>query len=266
MAPSARALRRNAFIYDLRDPSTIMGGLRKDGQTLPNNADPLLPGKYLVSTNATVHLSGKIPLNQCLSFPEATRVRSFQDEVRARDGRCVVTKVENLRRAVEIWDTFEAAHIFPLAYSDYWTRHNFSHWITILTASAGPIKSVQNGSLIRFTIRGDFVQCNISIDPDVGFSLPLSHALAYQYSRMIIYIDNVAGTKLDRRLLEDERRPADELLRWHCRQAVLTNRRGLQSPPLRTIFPQVQISWAVSEKAPSSEFKPHQLTRGTSAG
>lgn len=36
----------------------------------------------------------------------------------------------------------------------------------------------------------------------------------------------LAGTSLDRRLLDDDRRPPDALLRWHFEQAVLCNVRG----------------------------------------
>jgi hypothetical protein len=47
----------------------------------------------------------------------------------------------------------------------------------------------------------------------------------------------IAGTFLDRRLLDDPRRPADELLRWHFRQAVLTNMRGAGEPVFEHDFP-----------------------------
>jgi hypothetical protein len=47
----------------------------------------------------------------------------------------------------------------------------------------------------------------------------------------------IAGTFLDRRLLDDERRPAPELLRWHFRQAVLTNMKGVGEPTFEHDFP-----------------------------
>lgn len=46
-----------------------------------------------------------------------------------------------------------------------------------------------------------------------------------------------AGAFLDRRLLDDERRPLDELLRWHFRQAVLANMRGVGEPIFEHDFP-----------------------------
>ena len=50
-------------------------------------------------------------------------------------------------------------------------------------------------------------------------------------------MDDIAGTRLDDRLLNDARRPADELLRWHFRQAVLANMRGAGEPCFETDFP-----------------------------
>ena len=39
-------------------------------------------------------------------------------------------------------------------------------------------------------------------------------------------VANIAGNHLDHQLLSNSARPADELLRWHFRQAVLTNTKG----------------------------------------
>ena len=47
----------------------------------------------------------------------------------------------------------------------------------------------------------------------------------------------IAGKHLDRRLLDDPQRPAKELLRWHFRQAVLTNMRGAGEPQFEHDFP-----------------------------
>ena len=38
--------------------------------------------------------------------------------------------------------------------------------------------------------------------------------------------NRIASTHLDKAFLEDPKRPVDELLRWHFRQAVLANVRG----------------------------------------
>lgn len=38
--------------------------------------------------------------------------------------------------------------------------------------------------------------------------------------------NGIAGTYLNARFLEDERRPPDDILRWHFKQAVIANIRG----------------------------------------
>jgi len=48
---------------------------------------------------------------------------------------------------------------------------------------------------------------------------------------------NIAGHHLDQNFLENQLRPADELLRWHFRQAVLANAKGLGGPHLENDFP-----------------------------
>ena len=48
---------------------------------------------------------------------------------------------------------------------------------------------------------------------------------------------NIAGTHLDDRLLNDPQRPVDQLLRWHFRQAVLTNMSGAGEPVFEHDFP-----------------------------
>lgn len=47
----------------------------------------------------------------------------------------------------------------------------------------------------------------------------------------------LAGTSLDRELLDDYRRPLDAFLRWHFEQAVLCNVRGAGEPVFDFDFP-----------------------------
>lgn len=47
----------------------------------------------------------------------------------------------------------------------------------------------------------------------------------------------IAGRHLDQQFLEDPRRPVDQLLRWHFRQAVLANMRGAGEPVFEFDFP-----------------------------
>jgi len=50
-------------------------------------------------------------------------------------------------------------------------------------------------------------------------------------------VKNIAGKHLDQRLLDDYRRPVDELFRWHFRQSVLANMRGAGEPAFEHDFP-----------------------------
>ena len=48
---------------------------------------------------------------------------------------------------------------------------------------------------------------------------------------------NIAGKCLDLQFLNDPNRPVDQLLRWHFRQAVLTNMKGAGEPIFEHDFP-----------------------------
>lgn len=48
---------------------------------------------------------------------------------------------------------------------------------------------------------------------------------------------HIAGNHLDERFRQDPRRPVDQLLRWHFRQAVFANMRGAGEPFLEFDFP-----------------------------
>jgi hypothetical protein len=65
------------------------------------------------------------------------------------------------------WTGFEAAHIFPLAYEQYWNDYAYSRWITVPATSGGSINSVQNGMLLRDDIHTFFDSYIIAINPDV---------------------------------------------------------------------------------------------------
>jgi hypothetical protein len=101
------------------------------------------------------------------SSPLGPRVSAFRDAVRARDGRCIVTGVVALGAQYDNWRSFEAAHIFPLAYEEHWKNSDFTRWISILPIAGASINSVQNGILLRSNIHVLFDSYEISINPDV---------------------------------------------------------------------------------------------------
>lgn len=194
----ARSILRNVFIYDLRDLTNLLGGLSltpgitnsnfydmigvfliipasfflqtDQGDILPRNTVALLPGNYYVVTDGdTVLVNNETVITRITSPSTGTRVRGFRDEVRARDRRCVLTKVENLLIEAGIWNAFEAAHIFPLASEQHWNENNFGRWITHLPRRGGSINSVQNGILLRRDLHPPFDCYDVSINPDVRF-------------------------------------------------------------------------------------------------
>lgn len=67
------------------------------------------------------------------------------------------------------WRGFEAAHIFPPAREEEWTRNNYGHWIdpAFKPASGSSINSVQNGMLLRADLHQLFDGYDFSINPDV---------------------------------------------------------------------------------------------------
>ena len=69
------------------------------------------------------------------------------------------------------WESFEAAHIFPLAYEGHWNDNSYGHWITIPPENGGTINSVQNGLLLRSDIHQLFDSYVVSVNPDVRMSL-----------------------------------------------------------------------------------------------
>ncbi len=174
-------------------------------------------------------------------------MQAFKDAVRDRDGGCVVSKVPNLCAEEDLWEGFEATHIFPLAYGSQWEMDDFGRCITIDPPQGGKINSVQNGLLLRANLHQEWDHYRFSINPWVSF-LPLLYTLHLLNLLNTFRMDTrsstsnadangVAGTALDNQLLLDPRRPVDELLRWHFRQAVLANIRGAGEPPLEHDFP-----------------------------
>lgn len=192
-----RAILRDVFFSDFRDPLTLLGGLvltpgvtnanfhtmidialvvsstyflqNDNGETLQRDTRPLLPGNYYVVADGTIDVNDEAILTRTMPITTGTRIQDFRDRVRQRDGRCVVTKTENLLAAVGSWTGFEAANIFPLAYEQNWNNANCSRWITLPATQEGTINSVQNGLLLQSNIYQLFDTYSFSINPDVRF-------------------------------------------------------------------------------------------------
>ena len=191
------AILRNVFFYDLRDLDTLLGGLclthgvtntsfysminivliissdyfiqNEKGESLPRDSEPLLPGNYFIVADGTVDVNDEIVLTRTMSLGTGTRIQEFKESVRNRDGRCVVTGVENIVAKAGLWQGFEAAHIFPLAYEQHWKQHNFARWITLPPTKGGTINSVQNGILLQANLHQLFNSYYFALNPDVSF-------------------------------------------------------------------------------------------------
>jgi hypothetical protein len=139
-----------------------------DGNTLPRDTQPLLPGNYFIVANGSVEVNNEVVVPRTISLSTGTRVQEFKDLVRKRDRGCVVTKKANVLAEYDLWTGFEAAHIFPLGYERYWRDHNFGRWITLPTTKGETINSVQNGLLLDAGVHSSFDQFHFSINPDVS--------------------------------------------------------------------------------------------------
>ncbi|CAK7201128.1 hypothetical protein SEUCBS139899_003830 [Sporothrix eucalyptigena] len=227
---------RDVLFSDLRDPGTILGGLIRhdgitnsvfhtivaiaigrdyidreldfmmqngDGDTVPRNEDNLVPGHYLIVSDEPAVASTRKFFTRGLSASTGTRLQSFRDEVRARDQRCVITKLPCATGPqFDFWVGFEAAHIVPIAYA-------------------------QNGLLMQSSIHQLFDAYSFSILPEANYKI-----VAFKGDH-----HGVSGTYLDRQLLDDVRCPPDAFFRWHFEQAVLCNVRGVGEPLPEFDFP-----------------------------
>jgi hypothetical protein len=66
---------------------------------------------------------------------------------------CYYWRQYNITRG---WEMFDAVHIFPLAFGDYWMSHKLNEEIAIPGALGSNINSVQNGLLLRKHIHSAF--------------------------------------------------------------------------------------------------------------
>jgi hypothetical protein len=219
----------NTNLYSMIEIFVIFNGvyiLRNESDiTIEKDDSPVLPGNYYIDSRYPILINNEIRLLRTTSLQTGTRVQAFTDAIRSRDRRCVITGLEYLDD--DNWGGFEAAHIFPLAYEKHWITRGFSDWISIIPERGGTINSTQNGILLRSDIHQQFDSYDISINPDDNYKIVCFSRDKY----------GISGKYLDRRLLDDPQRPVDPLLRWHFRQAVLTNMRGVGEPIFEHDFP-----------------------------
>ncbi|KAK9234609.1 HNH endonuclease-domain-containing protein [Lipomyces kononenkoae] len=260
--PSTRAGGRNVHFYLFSEPDKPLGGmilnpsvskknflsmldilivatgpyrvtLRSTREDLVPTDDALQPGQYDLrpySRTDTISINDEHCIIRTLSRTKTGRNDFFRDRVRDRDKKCVITGTCNRRPDIDGWTGFETAHICPVSHEEYFVRNGFSRWITNRTGPGDTgINSVQNGLLMLAHIHELFDSFDISINPDDGFKITCFMGDSF----------GVDGRILDRVCQEDsgEEGARDELLRWHFRQAVLTNMRRDGEPSFEMDFP-----------------------------
>ncbi|KIX02014.1 uncharacterized protein Z518_07953 [Rhinocladiella mackenziei CBS 650.93] len=200
----------------------------EEGTEIEKDDHPLQPGKYYIVSANPLQLTNESPITRMISQASGPRVKAFQEAVRSRDRQCIISgKPVPTFGGKTFWGGFEAAHIFPLTKEDYWRDHNYGRWITIQPAEGGSINSVQNGVLLRSDIHDQFDAFDISINPDDNYKVVAFRPIG----------ENIKGKHLDRELFTRPDGPVDQFLRWHFRQAVLTNMKGAGEPRFEHDFP-----------------------------
>ncbi|KAG0642776.1 hypothetical protein HOY80DRAFT_948802 [Tuber brumale] len=250
--PTNRSAWHDTHIYASNDRDTVLGGLRvapgitnanlysmvgifctitdtfdlQDGsqRLVERDEEQLRPGNYYIFTKGSITVTNEVPLLCTLSLHSGTRVESFFDSVCNRDRRCVITGRSVEINGVTYWGPFGAA-------DEHWGHCNLSHWITVPPASVshGTINSMQNGILLIRDMHTLFDCYQISINPDDHHKIVCFTPIANSYG--------IAGRQLDQSFLDDPLRPDDHLLRWHFRQAVLVNMKGVGEPCFEIDFP-----------------------------
>ncbi|PUU78925.1 hypothetical protein B9Z19DRAFT_1083032, partial [Tuber borchii] len=238
---------RNIHIYDANDTGIVLGGLvltngvttanfysmveivclfdqdytlrDESGITVGRDDHPLQPGKYFIVTAGSITVSDGTWLVRAAPVSTSPYPEEFRHAIREGDRGCVTTGKGACGAA--------AAYVFPLAYEHHWVKHNYGDWITLQPESRRSINSVQNGLLHWKDLRIHFNSYMVSINPDDNYKIVC-----------FIYDDNgIAGTHLDKTFVEDPKRPVDQVLRWHFRQAVLADMRGQGAPVFECDFP-----------------------------
>ncbi|KAF1812074.1 hypothetical protein P152DRAFT_466867 [Eremomyces bilateralis CBS 781.70] len=203
--------------------------LQYEGGTKVEKDDgPLQPGKYFIVSAGSFNVTDEAFLVRTISHATGTRVASFCESVRSRDRKCVISGLNIITLGgIDIWDGFEASHIFPLAYESHWINNDYGRWVSIEPPRGGTINSVQNGILLDSVMHQLFDNYFISINPDDNYKV-----MAFRPNAR-----GIGSHHLDPGYFARPDAPLDSVLRWHFRQAVLANMRGAGEPIFEHDFP-----------------------------
>ncbi|OJD14614.1 hypothetical protein AJ78_05044 [Emergomyces pasteurianus Ep9510] len=214
------------LIVEPEHPCTIQN--RASGQTMTPSSNPVAVGDYDIYSTGSIQVTNERWSARLISHSVSGREDKFRDGVRARDGKCVISGTVNPRAQWGNWEGFEAAHIFPLQKESLWVDLNFERWITD-DAGGTKIHSIQNGLLMAGNLHSCFDQYLFSINPDDGYKIVEFEPSTWGIDGRIL--DPVCRNP------STNTRVSDELLRWHFRQSVLANMRGVGEPIFESDFP-----------------------------
>ncbi|EEQ91379.2 uncharacterized protein BDCG_06499 [Blastomyces dermatitidis ER-3] len=142
---------------------------RNSGITISQTNAALQPHEYNIYCQSTVRLNNEPWVARLISHSVSGEVDAFRDGVRARDGKCVISGIVNVRAPWNTWSGFEAAHIFPLACENVCMEFNYGRWIIDMDCTTGVsgINSIQHGLLLRAVLHLDVDNYLFSINPDI---------------------------------------------------------------------------------------------------
>ncbi|KAJ9308630.1 hypothetical protein DTO217A2_1872 [Paecilomyces variotii] len=181
---------------------------------------PVTPGDQILISDTQYHRRA----DPALGTP---REQAFSTQVRQRDRRCVITHTPVLSADVDMWEGFQASHIFPRNLEKLFVDLGYANLVT--HSHPKGVNSPQNGILLKNDVHTLYHRYALSINPDDEYRVYSFRPNAYQYHGLIL--DTVC------RQPNDSRAVHPELLRWHFEHAVLSNMRGAGEPLWEFDFP-----------------------------
>ena len=180
-----------------------------------------------------IQVSNEPWVQRLSSHSTAAMDTRFEHEIRARDRKCVVSSRSNseIHIQLEIWAGFDATYIIPPEHESLWIQSDNGQWIKNMDNVTGSLKinSAQNGFLLNSAAHEMFNQYLLAVNPDDGY-------------KIVVFCPDPFGN--DGKILDpvcrnpaDPNSVSDQLLRWHFRQSVLANMRGVGEPIFEHDFP-----------------------------
>ncbi|KAG0131596.1 hypothetical protein HOY82DRAFT_578573 [Tuber indicum] len=174
---------------------------RESSHIVSRTDQSLEAGVYDIYCDASIQVRDEPWIPRLIFHEMSTREDCFHNNTGNRDRRC--------------------CHIFPPEHDVLGIRGNYGRWIPEMdhATESAKLNSVQNRLLLQADVRQLFDGYLISINPDDGYEVVV-------FDLDILRRD---GKILDPacRNPDDPHHVSDQLLRWHYRQSVLANVRGV---------------------------------------